>query len=90
MPRKAADATVPTFSETIRSIIVARKLTNHAVAQAAKVAPSVLSRFVSGKVPNGETIDKIADALDLRIIEGRGGLRGGESTSKRGPKRVES
>lgn len=88
MPRKAADATVPTFSETIRAIIVARKLTGTAIANEAKLSPSVITRYMAGKVPNGETIDKIADVLDLRITEGRGGLRGTEPKTKRGRPRA--
>lgn len=73
MPNQAA----VTLSGTIRALILTRRLTNLAVARAASIAPSVVCRFMGGKGPDGETLDKIARALGVHVVEGAGGLRGG-------------
>lgn len=63
------------LSQAIRVLIVARRLTNLAVARAAGISPSVVCRFMNGGVPSGETLDKVAAVLDVRVVEGDGGLQ---------------
>jgi transcriptional regulator with XRE-family HTH domain len=62
------------FPGQLREIILARRLSAHAVAASAGVAPSMVSRFLARE--RGltlETFDAIAGALRLRLVEsGRG------------------
>lgn len=65
-----------TISNQLREIIRSRGLTPYAVAQAAKVSPSVVTRFMNGE--RGLTLttfDAIATALGLRLQQTAGGLR---------------
>jgi transcriptional regulator with XRE-family HTH domain len=71
--RRAAAAA--TISDQLRAVILNRKLTPYSVAVSAGVAPSVVTRFINGE--RGltlDTLDRVAGALGLRLIEtsGRG------------------
>src|SRR5947209_4435062 len=70
--------TAAAVSDQLRLVIAARQLTPTALARAADVAPSVVTRFLSGQ--RGRTLDtfgRIASARGLKLIEGprRGGAR---------------
>jgi transcriptional regulator with XRE-family HTH domain len=70
---------VATISGQLRDLIVARRLSPYAVALASDVAPSVMTRFVNGQRSLSlDTLDKVADALGLRLVEvgRRGKLQG--------------
>ena len=77
MPKPKKKSTAPsTLSDQIRDVIVARKLSGYAVAQAAEVDPSVVTRFLTrDRSLTLATAEKIAAALGLYLTEGRGGLR---------------
>jgi transcriptional regulator with XRE-family HTH domain len=64
------------FPGQLREIIVGRRLSAHAVAESAGVAPSVVSRFLARERSlTLETFDAIAGGLGLRLVEaarGRG------------------
>jgi ribosome-binding protein aMBF1 (putative translation factor) len=60
----------------IRDVIAARGLSGSSVADEAEVDHRVVNRFLAGKRGLSiETTDKLARALGLRLVEGRGGLR---------------
>jgi len=57
-------------SYQLAEIIESRDLTPYAVARAAGVDPGVVSRFLNGKRGMTlDTLDKIAAALKLRLVE---------------------
>lgn len=71
-PRPAARRSSP-VSDQLRHVIAGRGLSPHAVASAAGVAPSALSRFVRGE--RGltlQSVDAVAEVLGLRLVEVRG------------------
>lgn len=72
MPRNAP-ATRPakhTISYQLREIIEARGLCGHAVARLAGLDEAVVRRFLSGRcAPRLDTVDRIAEALGLRLVE---------------------
>lgn len=64
------------LSDQIRSVIAARGLTAAAVAAEAKLNPSVVARFLShARGASSDSLDAMAEVLDLRVVEGRCGLR---------------
>jgi transcriptional regulator with XRE-family HTH domain len=68
-------------SDQLRMVIAARRLTPTAVAKAADVAPSMITRFLNGQ--RGltlDTFDRVAAALGLRLVEGP--RRGGRSQAE--------
>jgi hypothetical protein len=69
-PRTSAGS----ISDQLRTALTAPGRCPHAVAMSAGVAPSVVSRFVSGaRGLNSETIDRLAAVLGLRMVDtGRG------------------
>lgn len=73
--RRGRDEGVP-LSDQLRSVIRRRGLVPYSVAKASGVAPSVVTRFLSGETSlSGPNMDKIASALNLSLAELRGGLR---------------
>ena len=66
----------PAPSDQLRAVILARGLTPYGAAVAAGVAPSIMSRFMSGRRGLAlETFDRVTTALGLRLVEvsrGRG------------------
>lgn len=71
-------------SDALRAVITARGLPSHAVAAAAGLAPSIVSRWMAGQ--RGLTLDsfdRIAAALGLRLVET--GRRPGTSQRTRRP-----
>jgi transcriptional regulator with XRE-family HTH domain len=72
MPPKRQAASV---SEKIRETIEARKLSAAAVAIEARINSSVVSRFLAReRGMTSDSLDAVAEALGLRLVEGRGGL----------------
>lgn len=70
---KPADLSI---SEQVRAIIARRELSAYAVAGAAGVDPAGILRWLKGqKQVAAATLDKVAAALGLQLVEGRGGLR---------------
>ncbi len=68
--KTAALRTRPTITGQIRDVIGSRGLTHAELGQLAGVDPTVISRFASGERDvRGETLDKIAAALYLRVVE---------------------
>jgi transcriptional regulator with XRE-family HTH domain len=64
-----AGAVRSTISDQLRNVIHSRA-TAYATAKAAGVNPGTVSRFLSGKRSiTLDTLDKIALALDLRLVE---------------------
>lgn len=74
-PRKhKTDARRETVSEQLRSIVRARGLTPYAVAQAAGLSPSVVSRFMNAERQlTTDTLDAVCAALGLELRETRRG-----------------
>jgi transcriptional regulator with XRE-family HTH domain len=70
MAKKDASKARPTLSGQIRDVIAARGLNLSELGQLSGVDSSVIGRFVSGEreLRTG-TLDKIAGALDLRLVE---------------------
>lgn len=70
-----------TLTETIRETIVARSLTAYRVGKAVKTTPTVIQRFLNRERDlRGVTLDKIAEALGLALVEtetGHPDLKGG-------------
>jgi transcriptional regulator with XRE-family HTH domain len=72
---KPSEATSP-LSDQLRAVIAGRKLSAFAVAIAAGLDPAIVSRFVARERSLSlASADRIAEALGLRLAEGRGGLR---------------
>lgn len=64
------------ISAKVRAVIETRKLSAYAVATAAGVDPPGVLRWMKGeKQIAAPTLDKVAAALGLTLVEGRGGLR---------------
>lgn len=75
-PKPKPPAAVPTLSATIRQVILTRKLSANAVAVAAGVPPTSVSRWLNHERGLGlETAEKLALALGLTLVETRAGLR---------------
>jgi transcriptional regulator with XRE-family HTH domain len=56
----------------LRSIIESRRLTAYAVATASGLAPSVVSRFLTGeRTLSGDRLDAVCSALGLELCETR-------------------
>lgn len=71
--RRSAEART-TVSGQLREVVRARGLSAFAVAKAADVSPSVVTRFVNGeRGMNTATLDRVADALGLELRETRRG-----------------
>lgn len=84
--RKAPPArkTPGSISQQLRDIIKARGMTAYAVAQAAEIDPSIVSRFLSRERHlSGVTLDAVADALGLELRETR---RGRTTAPKKEPR----
>jgi ribosome-binding protein aMBF1 (putative translation factor) len=68
------------MTEMIRTTIQARGLTAYRVSQAIQTRPHVVQRFLNGERDlRGATLDKLAEALGLTLVETEGGnpdLRG--------------
>ncbi len=59
-----------TVSQQLRDVIDSRGLTPYAVAKLAGIDPGMVARFVSGERDlRLETVDRIAQALGLRLVE---------------------
>ena len=72
--RRAAPRRAASVSNQLRAIIKARGLTPYAVAIAADVAPSVLTRFMRAERSlTLDTFDRVAAALGLELRETRRG-----------------
>lgn len=71
--RRPAPAKAAPVSDQLRAIIKAR-ISPYAVATAAGVAPSVLTRFMNGERGlTTDTLDRLAEALGLKLVETRRG-----------------
>jgi hypothetical protein len=71
----------PTMTEKIRATIKARGLTAYRVSHTIGTRPHVVQRFLDGRDLLGATLDKLAAALGLALIETDGGhpdLKGGD------------
>jgi plasmid maintenance system antidote protein VapI len=72
-----------TVTETVRDTIVARSLTAYRVSQTIGTRPHVVQRFLNRERDlRGATLDKIAEALGLALIEtetGHPDLKGGDN-----------
>jgi transcriptional regulator with XRE-family HTH domain len=70
MAKKDASKARPTLSSQIRDVIGSRGLTLAELGELSEVDPTVIGRFLSGEreVRSG-TLDKLAAALDLRLVE---------------------
>jgi plasmid maintenance system antidote protein VapI len=65
-----ARARTAPISGQLRAALTAPGRTPHAVAVAAGVAPSAVTRFVNGdRGLTTETLDRLADALGLRLVD---------------------
>jgi len=66
-----------TVSQQLRDVIDSRGMTPYAVAKLADIDPGMVARFVSGERDlRFGTVDRIAHALGLRLVEvGRGAKR---------------
>lgn len=74
--KRAADAPTPTIEDQVRDEIARRGLTPYAVATAAGLAPSQLTRFVNRERSlSGPALGKVCRALGMYLASGRGGLR---------------
>ena len=65
------------FSEEIRQAIRDSGMYMFEVAKAVRIAPSALSRFMSGE--RGlqiHTLDRLAELLDLHVVSGSGQRKG--------------
>ena len=73
----------PTLTETIRKTILGRSLTAYRVSQTIGTRPHVVQRFLNGERDlRGATLDKLAEALGLALVEtdtGHPDLKGGEN-----------
>lgn len=77
-PARAARKRPGSISQQLRNIIQARGLTAYAVAAAAEVAPSTMSRFLNDeRTMSLETLDAVAGALGLELKETRRGRNAG-------------
>jgi transcriptional regulator with XRE-family HTH domain len=66
----------PRISDQLREVIAARGLSGYAVATAAGLNPAIISRWIGGERGlSSESLDAVAEALGVRLVEGRGGLR---------------
>lgn len=75
MAKKKPAATMG-IADRIRSVIESRGLTPYAVSKAAGLDPSVLCRFLAReRTLSLESAERLFTCLDLRVEEGRGGLR---------------
>ena len=64
-----------TISGQLKAIIRERELTSYAVAVAAEISPSVVTRFVNGERGlSTESLDSICLAMGLELKETRRGL----------------
>jgi plasmid maintenance system antidote protein VapI len=72
------------ISDTLRDVILERGLSAGSIATEARVTPSSVSRFVARQRGlTTETFDAVAEALGLKLIEGRGGLGTAADTKRR-------
>lgn len=76
MSKRHVDENEPTATEVVRAVILRRKLSGVAVADAAGIAPACVHRFMShDRGLTAASLDRVAAALGLKLVEGRGGLR---------------
>jgi transcriptional regulator with XRE-family HTH domain len=76
MPRPKIQTVRSTLSSAIRDAIIRRNLSANAVAVAAGIPATTVSRFVGFKRSLSlESAEAIATALGLDLVETRGGLR---------------
>lgn len=65
------------FSDQIRRAVERAPLTRYRIAQESGIAESSLSRFVAGEQGlSVGNLDKLAEVLDLRVIEGKRARKG--------------
>jgi transcriptional regulator with XRE-family HTH domain len=75
MAKKATTArTRPTITGQVRDVIRSRGITPTELGRLSGVDPTVIARFMSDdpevrRDVRGETLDKIAGALNLRVVE---------------------
>ena len=70
MAKKDAAKSRPTLSSQVRDVIESRGLTLAELGQLSDVDPTVIGRFLSGeREVRSRTLDKLAAALDLRLVE---------------------
>lgn len=68
--RPATPPSKHTISYQLKEIIDARGLRGHALAKQAGLDEAVVRRFLSGRcAPRLDTVDRIAAALGLRLVE---------------------
>lgn len=71
LKRRPAPRHAAAVSDQLRAVISSRALVPYALALAADVAPSVLSRYLSGERGlSMDSFDRLASALGLRLVEG--------------------
>lgn len=59
----------PALTEQLRAVIRSRRLTAYRVGKMTGVQPQVIQRFLDGRDLYGATIDRLAAALGLTLIE---------------------
>ena len=69
-------------SDTIRAAVDASSRTRYRIALDAKVDHASLSRFMNGSGLSADGIDKLADALGLRLVARRPAKRKGTKKGK--------
>lgn len=77
-PKSRRPGRSSTVTGQLRSIIKSRRLTAYAVATDAGLAPSVVSRFLTGeRTLSGDSLDAVCSALGLELKETRRGRSAG-------------
>jgi transcriptional regulator with XRE-family HTH domain len=71
------------ITDELKAIIKGRELSPFAIASAAGVSPSTITRFLSGQRSlKVETLDALADVLGLRLTSTVGRRRSGRSSAE--------
>jgi transcriptional regulator with XRE-family HTH domain len=60
-----------TFSDELRRAVDSSGLSRYRIAKRLNVSESLLSRFMSGRWRGQETVDALAELLDLHVAAGR-------------------
>jgi transcriptional regulator with XRE-family HTH domain len=59
------------FSDQLRRAVDASGLSRYRIAKTLGLSESLLSRFMSGKWLGQETLDALAELLDLHVVAGK-------------------